>query len=385
MQQAERVVQSTRSKKRLNVVNLNNVKMKAVRWLWKDWLPVGYMTLIAGESKVGKSSVVVDLASRITCGRELPGEAAGSRAPGRVMWLATEDGIEDMLKPRFVAAEANLDNLAIVRGTWNETGAEDVISLVDDLNIIEEDLQDARASGRPYDAIIVDPITGYLTSKSKRVDQNSASDLRPILQNFIAFAERNKIAVIAITHFSKGPGKKSAHRVLGSQVFVATSRSLIIIEKMKETDDYIPQLGEGVMRLQDSNLARAPEGAWRFTTESKTVEREEDGHEITASCVKWGEFDESMTEEFMCSDQYTRPSKKATFAKWIREYFAERKQEWLPVTQVIQDALASSNTGGNLSFPMDAPMPSQKWWETNSNQFVDKENQNGTWMCRLRK
>lgn len=371
-------------KKRLNVVNLNNVQMKGIRWLWKNWLPSGYITLIAGESKVGKSSVVVDLASRITCGRELPGEDVGTRAPGRIMWLATEDGIEDMLKPRFVAASANLDNLDIIRGTWSETGAEDAISLVDDLSVIEDALTDARANGRPYDAIVVDPITGYLTSKSKRVDQNSASDLRPILQNFIAFAERNKIAVIAITHFSKGHGKKAAHRVLGSQVFVATSRSLIIIEKMKETEDYIPAVGEGVMRLQDSNLARAVEGSWRFTTQSKTVGQDEDGHPITASCVEWGEFDESVTEEFMCADQYTKPSTRTTFAKWIREYFEKNGQEWLPVSQITREALATPT--GNLSFQSASvgqpAMPSQKWWETNSKHFVEKQNQNGTWMCR---
>ena len=386
MQQAAKVTgsQSKRSKKRLNVVNLNNVRMKAVHWLWKGWLPVGYITLIAGESKVGKSSVVVDLASRITCGRELPGEDVGTRAPGRIMWLATEDGIEDMLKPRFVAAGANLDNLDIVRGTWSETGAEDAISLVDDLSVIEDALTDARLNRRPYDAIVVDPITGYLTSKSKRVDQNSASDLRPILQNFIAFAERNKIAVMAITHFSKGSGKKAAHRVLGSQVFVATSRSLIIIEKMKETEDYIPAVGEGVMRLQDSNLARAQEGSWRFTTQSKTVAQDEDGHPITASCVEWGEFDASITDEFMCSDQYTKPSTRLTFAKWIREYFEKYDQEWLPVSDVIREALAMPT--GNLSFgsPIgQAAMPSKKWWDTNSKHFVEKKNQNGTWMCRL--
>jgi hypothetical protein len=373
-----------KSKKRLNIVSLDAVPMKAVRWLWKNWLPIGYMTLIAGESKVGKSSVVVDLASRITAGRALPGEVEGLRSPGRIMWLATEDGVGDMLKPRFVSANANLNNLDIIKGTWSDTGNEDSISLVDDLSVIEEELTVARENGRPYDAIIVDPITGYLTSKNKRVDQNSASDLRPILQNFIAFAERNKIAVVAITHFSKGSSKKAAHKVLGSQVFVATSRSLIIIEKMKETEEYVPEVGEGVMRLQDSNLARAPEGSWRFTTKSKIVGWETDGHEITASCIEWGEFDVSLTDEFMSADGNAKPSRKTVFSKWIREYFEKRGQEWLSATEIIQSALPEKKEGIE-GMMQTAYMPSKKWWEINSNKFVEKENRNGIWMCRLLK
>jgi hypothetical protein len=86
----------------------------------------------------------------------------------------------------------------------------------------------------------------------------------------------------------------------------------------------------------------------------------------------------------MSADGNAKPSRKTVFSKWIREYFEKRGQEWLSATEIIQSALPEKKEGIE-GMMQTAYMPSKKWWEINSNKFVEKENRNGIWMCRLLK
>ena len=49
-------------------MNLADVTPRAVRWLWPDRIPLGKLTLIAGEPGQGKSFLTMDLAARVTTG-----------------------------------------------------------------------------------------------------------------------------------------------------------------------------------------------------------------------------------------------------------------------------------------------------------------------------
>src|SRR5690348_1640304 len=81
---------------------LDTVTPRTIEWLWKGWIPRGYLTIWAGETGAGKSTVLADVAARVTTGTPWPGET-DPRPPGRVLWLGSEDGIEDMTVPRLIA------------------------------------------------------------------------------------------------------------------------------------------------------------------------------------------------------------------------------------------------------------------------------------------
>ena len=53
-------------------------------WLWEDRIPLGQVTLIAGDAGAGKSFVALDLAARTSRGKPRP---ATLRNPFRVRWF----------------------------------------------------------------------------------------------------------------------------------------------------------------------------------------------------------------------------------------------------------------------------------------------------------
>ena len=75
-----------------------------VEWLWQSWLPRSVVTVMDGNPGVSKSTLVADLVSRITTGRDWPDGTPGLGCPGRAMWITTEDDPGRVLRPRIEAA-----------------------------------------------------------------------------------------------------------------------------------------------------------------------------------------------------------------------------------------------------------------------------------------
>jgi len=50
----------------------SEVRPEAVRWLWENRIPLGKVTIFDGDPDVGKSTVALDLAARITSGGTMP-------------------------------------------------------------------------------------------------------------------------------------------------------------------------------------------------------------------------------------------------------------------------------------------------------------------------
>ncbi len=49
-----------------------NIKAKPVEWLWYPYIPFGKITVIQGDPGEGKSTVALDLVSRLTRGLPMP-------------------------------------------------------------------------------------------------------------------------------------------------------------------------------------------------------------------------------------------------------------------------------------------------------------------------
>jgi 5S rRNA maturation endonuclease (ribonuclease M5) len=70
----------------------SEVEREPIRWIWKGRLARGETTVCDGDPGLGKSTMLCDLAARITTGRPLPGEDRPPRdGPGGVVLVTTED------------------------------------------------------------------------------------------------------------------------------------------------------------------------------------------------------------------------------------------------------------------------------------------------------
>src|SRR5207302_6443679 len=86
-----------------------DIEGKPVDWLWPGWVPLGKLTLLDGDPGLGKSTLLLDLAARVSCQGLMPDGASGVR--GQVVILSAEDGAEDTIRPRLDAAGALLNRV----------------------------------------------------------------------------------------------------------------------------------------------------------------------------------------------------------------------------------------------------------------------------------
>ena len=111
---ADRIGERTHSKakrktsysQKLKVVTMNTVTSKKAKFILPGWLPMGSVSLGYGEGGVGKSTVVLDWAARLTRGEPFHG-ATNENEPGDVVLILAEDPLEFVVKPRLMAAGAD--------------------------------------------------------------------------------------------------------------------------------------------------------------------------------------------------------------------------------------------------------------------------------------
>lgn len=74
--------------------------------------------------------------ARLTTGEPWPGEQE-CREPGRVLWLGSEDSVEEMLVPRLMACGAQLANVVEIQGV-EQQGQRNTFSMQDDLEAVSQ-------------------------------------------------------------------------------------------------------------------------------------------------------------------------------------------------------------------------------------------------------
>src|SRR5437762_2374934 len=78
-------------------------------WLWPGRIPLGSVTLIAGDEGVGKSLVALDIAARVTRGSSWPDAPDEPQDEGNVLILAAYDPLLGTAMQRFLQAGNNLE------------------------------------------------------------------------------------------------------------------------------------------------------------------------------------------------------------------------------------------------------------------------------------
>ena len=347
---------------------LDKVKPRALDYAWVGWIPKGYITLTVGETGSGKTTVLASIVARISTGEPWPGETVW-RTPGQVLWLGSEDGMEDMTVPRLIAASANLSNVTEIQGVVID-GKRNTFSMQDDIEMVRALLRQARDKGSPYVVVIVDPITSYLAgAKLRKVDLNDAGQMRTVLEPWMAVAQEFDIGIVAVTHLAKDTTRLILHRVLGSGAFAATCRSLIYVVSLPDVGIYAKAMLQEKMNLPDH-----PSGGWRFETEKVCIGTDDrNGKEINATRAVWGEFDPLMTSATIVGKERGPKSKIAMpFGLWVSALFKSTPDvEWRLSEEVRTLALREG-------------VATESWWNDHSKEFLEKANMNGTWFCRLR-
>lgn len=253
---ASSVDEASRPGSGLHVESADKIAPKAVEWLWPSRIPMGKLTVIAGDPKVGKSVLAVDLTARVSSGARWPDQLTDYNRARKAIVFSAEDDAADTIIPRLIAAEADLSNVLICHGVKNIGGPGDVPFLIGEhLRQLERLIDQTEDVG----LITIDPISAFVGSK---IDSHNNSDVRGLLAPLWKLAADYGVAVVLITHLNKGAGGKAIYRTMGSLAFTAAARAVWLVTRDKEDPKRILMLNAGM------NLARCP-GGLAYTIEDR--------------------------------------------------------------------------------------------------------------------
>jgi hypothetical protein len=267
-----------REGRRLGFVELSEVAVRGVRWLWHPYVPLGKLTLLDGDPGVGKSYLSLALAAAVTRGEELPGGATPE--PGNVLLLCGEDAVEDTVKPRLLSLGVFEKRVRVVTGVIGERRETALMLSPEGLGLLSEQMAEYRPA-----LVIVDPLVAYLGS---HVDMHRANEVRGVLRPLAAMAQRHGAAILALRHLTKAPGA-ALYRGQGSIDFAAAARSILLVVRdpndaerriMVPTKSSLAAMGpglvfrldpegeevlrwEGTARLEPDRLLEGPVGVAR--------------------------------------------------------------------------------------------------------------------------
>src|SRR5262245_58849859 len=196
------------------IVWAHTVTPRKIEWLWPWRIPLGKLTTFAGIGGLGKTFALLDIAARVTAGKEWPFAAGECAEPGRVLFVSGEDEPDDTLVPRLIECGADLSRVAFLKSE-----VQDRLTL-SDLPLIDAILD--RVGGEVR-FVAIDPPTAFLGG----VDDHKNAELRQLLSPLKSLAARRRVAIVFNTHVTKPQGAKveAMMRVMGSVAWVNAVRA----------------------------------------------------------------------------------------------------------------------------------------------------------------
>lgn len=307
----------------------SSIKPKKVEWLWPGRIPVGKQTTFAGQTGMGKTFTVCDIAARITREMEIPFGGGMCFRQGTVLMISAEDDADDTIMPRFLELGGDPSRIAFL-----SPESEEHFSLAA-LDLLNKSLD---AMGPDVRMVAIDPPTSYLGS----TDDHKNAELRGLLGPLKRWAAQREIALIFVTHVNKAGGQKidAMARVIGSVAWVAAVRAAHMFCADPDTPErnlFVP--------LKVNNAKKGK-------TLSYVVESTKDDLAI----LKWIEELDMTADEAM--GNVKRKSRGVVATEWLADRFRE-KSEWQSdeLKRLASDAGISKNA---LWSPEVNALPIQK-------------------------
>lgn len=289
--------------------NYEDVIMEKISWLWPNRIPLGQITILMSDPGLGKSTVSADIAGHVTTGRPWP-DIPGVKCPqGRVVMIGSEDHPQAVVKPRLMAAGADMKKVTRFKGLKGVVDGKEIevpfdlqthgIATFEGLYQKYEDLK----------LVVIDPVSSYMGE----ANTHKNSDVRAILDPIAEWAAKRGVAILLINHLNKADKMRAAYRGMGSIAFVAVARMVWTITKGKEDPDL------RLMSLVIGNVA--PEA----TTLGYKLQSVKVGPEVVdTAVVHWeGTFDVTAEDALNPEVEESLQSTKRKAADWLKDVLKE--------------------------------------------------------------
>jgi hypothetical protein len=291
------------------LTSLDSIKIRPVRWLWENRLPLGSLTLLGGREQIGKSTIAYTLAADITRGR-LPGIYEGQ--PRGVIVAGTEDSYETTIVPRLMAAGADLSRIYRIDITSVE-GTDGPPVLPIDLELVEGTIHQSLAA-----LILLDPLLSRLGGN---LDTHKDAEVRRALEPLVAMADKARASVLGLIHVNKGGSRDPLTALMASRAFSAVARAVLFA--MADPDE------EGIRLLGQPKSNLGPEQPMLAYRVVGMQVAQAGGEAVTTGKIEWlGERAGSVSEKMETAGQSSEVrSALADAVEWLDYYLTSKGGE----------------------------------------------------------
>jgi hypothetical protein len=186
--------------------DLRNIEARDVEWNDPPFLPRGELVTNNADGDTGKGLISVHWGARMS-----RGEFGDKRG---VVYAVAEDAFDTTLKPRLLAAGANLEHVRCVG--WRRQGTEDALLIPDDVSVLEQHLAPMGVG-----LLVIDPLLSHVSGKTNaHIDHEVKLALRPLM----ALAHNLGCTVLGNGHFSKDRSGGARRAASSSTAFTNTPR-----------------------------------------------------------------------------------------------------------------------------------------------------------------
>ena len=278
----------------LKVTRASAIPIRAVKWLWDHRLQVGTLSLLAGREGIGKSLVMYTALADITRGR-LPGVMVGT--PRNVLVAATEDGWEQTIVPRLMAAGADLDRVFRLDHAGELVFPRDVHKLEKTIEAYE------------VVATVCDPIMSRI---DKELNTHTDQQTRQALEPLGDVANKTRSCITGLIHVNKGVQTDPVSMIMGSRAFPAVARTVLFCAVHPENEK---QRVFGRVKGNDGAADVAKDQMF----EIHNVKVADEPEEIWTGKVGWlGDANFSISETIAASSGDRMATREA--ADWLRDF-----------------------------------------------------------------
>ena len=297
---------------KLELINMNDVEMVPIKWLWKSRIALGKLSIIAGAPGLGKTQITAALCAHVTAQKPFPDGFQADLAD--VLIISAEDDPQDTIKPRLIAAGANLKRCHFLDGVLVRGEEKNTYRLFD----LEQDVKRLEATILEWPdlrLIIIDPVSAY---QGKRDSHNNA-EIRSLLAPYQKLAAQYGIALVLITHFNKSSSQEPLERIIGSIGLIAAARAGYAVVKDQE-DEHLRYFVPVKNNIGDDKTG------FSYRIEGVTL-----GNGIETSKIVWGEAP-VQASKVLCPEKKTQTNGAKDF---LRELLSSGP---MPVSEIMDQA-----------------------------------------------
>jgi RecA/RadA recombinase len=311
----------------------DKIQNEPVRWLWKDRIPEGAITVIAGRPGGAKTLLAARLAADV------------AKMGKNVILSASEDNRKQMTGPRLSALHARKNRIII---DFEPEFPEDMERLA---KIVERS---------KVKIMICDPVNEHLSHGVSRYNDSIRKATKPLKK----FCEETGLAVVLIDHVLKNVSKNS-HPLAAiggaSSGLTAAARMVYIVGRDPSDKDRV------LMCNIKSNLANDPE-PWEFAMDEEEVE----GIGSMPLLIDTGEcpgYDpmEMLARQGKSGKAGRSPTKREAAIEFLIDYLTVAPNHEARATDVTEDAKQYGITkrtldGAKADADVESIKRGKEWW-----------------------